>query len=115
MLRGRKGIEFAEGFDEYLKYKSTDHDDVWIILRKPTGGTRTVGEGPRQHEVCVVGTDDRGDERPARLDGSGITFKDGVPGMVQSSLKRLHQNLGHPRGEDLQYVVTYGWLDASPM
>ena len=46
-------------------------------------------------------TKSKQEEKPLRIDGSGIVFEEGVPGHVRSALKRLHQNLGHPRTPDL--------------
>ena len=101
VLRGRRGLDFLTHFSDFLKYKSAADEDVWVILGKTKSGTRSAGDGQRQHEVCVVGTGDETDERPPRYDGSGITFDAEVPKLIQSSLRRLHQNLGHPRNEDL--------------
>ncbi|CAE7510826.1 GIP [Symbiodinium sp. CCMP2592] len=101
VLRGHRAHELAKGYENYLKYKTTDNEDAWVILGKSKDGGRTTGEGPRRHDVCVVGAEDSREERAPRLDGSGITFDESVPGILQSSLRRLHQNLGHPRSEDL--------------
>ena len=103
VLRGRKLQIVAGKFIEYVSYHDHNEDDGWIVLRKSQKGQRLLPghEGGRPHEVHAVQVEDRQQQRPQKLDGSGITFGDGVAGHVQSALRRLHQNLGHPRQEDL--------------
>ena len=56
----------------------------------------------RVHGVCVVEAPEGGvQDKPSRLDGTGITFSEDTPPMIASALRRLHQNLGHPRRVDL--------------
>ncbi|CAE7261007.1 RE2 [Symbiodinium sp. CCMP2592] len=100
VLRGSELRLWETKFVDYVKYKNGANGDHWLLLGRPKRDGTTVSGFPRPHEVCMVGHD--GDEKKAiNLDGTGITFDDGVPGILQSSLRRLHQNLGHPRGEDL--------------
>ena len=102
ILQGGKPQWVVEDVDHYLRYNKNHEGEDWTVLARP--GTRhlQLPESLCPHHVLVV--NDRGggpDERPLRMDGSGITFQDGVPGHVRSALKRLHQNLGHPRNADL--------------
>ena len=86
---------------DHVKYKSVGDNDDWVVLGKTKAGTHTVhGEG-RPHEVCAVESEDGNQAKEVKYDGSDITFTGDVPSYVQSSLRRLHQNLGHPRSEDL--------------
>ena len=94
-------MDVAVDFRDYVEYESKDDKDGWIVLSKPKPETRTMNGGHRPHPVCVVNAGGHGKEVPIKMDGSGITFEDSVVKMVQSSLRRLHQNLGHPQGEDL--------------
>ena len=103
VLRGRELKAVVNKFTEYVSYHDHNGDDGWIVLRKSQKGQRLLPghQGGRPHEVHAAQAEDRHEQRPRKLDGSGITFGDGVAGDVQSALRRLHQNLGHPRQEDL--------------
>ncbi|CAE7245918.1 RE2 [Symbiodinium sp. CCMP2592] len=93
VLRGSELRAWEAKFVDYVKYKTGADGDSWLLLGHPEKNGTTVSGFPRPHEVCMVGHD--GDEKEAaKLDGTGITFDDGVPGILQSSLRRLHQNLG---------------------
>ncbi|CAE7236343.1 Faim2, partial [Symbiodinium sp. KB8] len=54
----------------------------------------TAGEGDRDHR-------EPDEERPLREGASGITFGKDVKNDVAITLRRLHQNLGHPSNADL--------------
>ena len=43
----------------------------------------------------------RGSSDGPVMGAGGITFGEGTPSTIATALRRLHQNLGHPRGEDL--------------
>ena len=103
VLRGHSPNGVADLFKEYVSYHDHNKYDGWVILRKGQRGQRLLPghEGGRPHEVHAVQTEEQPARRKSRLDGSGITFGGDVPGYVQASLRRLHQNLGHPRHEDL--------------
>ena len=60
-------------------------------------GRREVGPGVE--EYGRRGPEDEGEHRVENP--TGITFPDHVNKAVAQSLRRLHQNLGHPRREDL--------------
>ncbi|CAE6942423.1 RE2 [Symbiodinium sp. CCMP2592] len=121
VLRGGDPNSYLKTFEEFVQYKSLEEDDKWVVFGKNKKDTKLLGDGvvPQSEpeaavaasslqcseckknllpEVCVVNVSG---EKEIKYDGSGITFQDGVPGVVQSSLRRLHQNLGHPRAEDL--------------
>ena len=101
VLRGKKGPTIAQQFFDYIEYKSVDDKDGWMVLSKRIGEAKTVEGVERPHQVCAVEGDPQVVKRDTKYDGSGITFATGVPKIVQASLRRLHQNLGHPRAEDL--------------
>ncbi|CAE6956523.1 RE1 [Symbiodinium sp. CCMP2456] len=104
VLRGGDPTVFVDKFSANVIWNHVDADgDNWVGLGKHKQGRLVNGEGHRPHHVCVVDTEDREvkSEQTARMDGSGITFDAGVNPVIQSSLRRLHQNLGHPRREDL--------------
>ena len=102
LLQGGDPGLVVEDTEHYIRYKKNHEGEEWTVLARP--GTRSL-ELPTSldpHHVLVVSEDsEKKDELPLRIDGSGITFEEGVPGHVRSALKRLHQNLGHPRGADL--------------
>ena len=101
VLRRGDPTYFLDKFNNHVKYKSVGDNDDWVVLGKTKAGAHTVqGEG-RPHEVCAVEAEDGDKAKEVKYDGSGITFTGDVPSYVQSSLRRLHQNLGHPRSEDL--------------
>ena len=105
VLQGGDPDRLIRGCPGCLQYRGAHEDGDWTVLAKPKNGERFVPGDLVPHQVCVVDDQERAavphHERPLRLDGSGIRFESGVPMHVQSSLKRLHQNLGHPRNEDL--------------
>ncbi|CAE7692154.1 GIP [Symbiodinium sp. CCMP2592] len=102
VLRGEVPGNLTDDFKEDVSFFTSGDEDSWMILRKAKKGQKPL-QGPhglRPHEVQAVHAEDRPKE-PHKLDGSGITFDKEVAAHVQSSLRRLHQNLGHPRKEDL--------------
>ncbi|CAE7208983.1 GIP [Symbiodinium natans] len=71
------------------------------VLYKSKNKTKVQGED-RVYGVQVVSREQDDKPRGSKdLDGSGITFPDNTPSMISTALRRLHQNLGHPRKEDL--------------
>ena len=88
----------------YLMWNYTDLcGERWAGFGKTKPGGQQLGDPWRPHQVFVaeVKGDDGGVLREPKHDGSTITFEAGVSPIIQSSLRRLHQNLGHPRREDL--------------
>ena len=85
------------------KYQRNFDDKAFIVLFKEKPGTKPLECPDRVHEVKVVsaGEDGRDQERPLAIGATGITFGKDTPGNVATALRRLHQNLGHPRREDL--------------
>ena len=86
---------------DYVKYQTPAGEDAWVILGKPKKDAKLLPGDSRPHEVCAVEAHADEDTKEIKYDGSGITFADDVPNYMKSSLRRLHQNLGHPRPEDL--------------
>ena len=101
-MQGGEPHLITDEVDFYQRYQENHEGEVWTVLAKPGARNLEVPGSLSPHHVLVVneGADNK-DERPLRIDGSGISFEEGVPGHVQSALRRLHQNLGHPRGVDL--------------
>ena len=99
VLRGSGYDELIEDLRKYVKHHARDQHDGWVVLRQDRLKGKEIEGNLRPHEVQMVSQED--EEHPKKLDGTGITFEPGVPGILQSSLRRLHQNLGHPRNEDL--------------
>ena len=98
----------------YQRYKGNREGETWTVLAKPGARNLDLPGGLSPHHVLVVSEEPgHGEEKPLRMDGSGITFEDGVPGHVRSALKRLHQNLGHPRGADLVRHLRLAGCEAS--
>ena len=89
------------GFDDKChKYECTRKRDNLVIYYKEKKRARKLSGPDRAHEVCVV--DGGGSEhKPVALGGSAIKFDKSTPPGIAASLRRLHQNLGHPRREDL--------------
>ena len=103
VLQGGRPEFAVSDLEHYQRYRNNHEGEEWTVLAKPGDNKYLKIPGnlnPRQ--VLVVNDDEgRREERPLRIDGSGIVFEEGVPGHVRSALKRLHQNLGHPRTPDL--------------
>ena len=88
----------------YLMWNYTDLcSERWAGFGKTKPGGQQLGDPWRPHQVFVAEVKDGGGEvlREPKHDGSAITFEAGVSPIIQSSLRRLHQNFGHPRREDL--------------
>ena len=86
--------------------KQTAHSGTYPVdfARKVVRALGEVESQGRQ-EVLVAGTrpvraEDGGDDREHGADQ--ITFNGSVPGRTQAALRRLHQNLGHPSGRELE-------------
>ncbi|CAE7541147.1 RE2 [Symbiodinium sp. CCMP2592] len=79
-----------------------ENEKVFFVFFKNKEQTKAVQCGDRVHEVKVVSTakpsDDKGD---LPMGATGISFGKDTPRNVATALRRLHQNLGHPRQEDL--------------
>ena len=102
VLQGGQAHWVVEDVDLYLRYNNNHEGEDWTVLARPGTKHLQLPKSLCPHHVLVVNDGGgRADEQPLRMDGSGITFEDGVPGHVRSALKRLHQNLGHPRNADL--------------
>ncbi|CAE7294300.1 GIP [Symbiodinium sp. CCMP2592] len=101
VIKGSRLEIYAELYKEYVQYKSLEEGKGMLLLGKAKKGHHLLGGHERAHQVCAVEEADGDKEKRTKYDGSGITFETGVPGHVSASLRRLHQNLGHPRNEDL--------------
>ena len=102
LLQGGEPRRVVEDVDHYVRYKNNHEGEEWTVLARPGAKNLETPCSLNPHHVLVVSEEEaKIEERPLRIDGSGITFDKGVPGHVRAALKRLHQNLGHPRGPDL--------------
>ncbi|OLP79491.1 hypothetical protein AK812_SmicGene40207 [Symbiodinium microadriaticum] len=104
ILRGGDPDYFVDKLKGVLAWSRTDsYGEKWVCFSRQKEGHRRLDELRRPHQVHVLDENpgEEPDKQGLKYDGSGITFEDGVPGIVKSSLRRLHQNLGHPRKEDL--------------
>ncbi|CAE7492417.1 GIP [Symbiodinium natans] len=104
VLQGEDLHGIADKFPEYIRYRQGDGDTAWVVLERKKEAQRTVPSDFPPYSVCVVGEAAEEDERqPADFvgNGSAITFDTAASSLVQGALRRLHQNLGHPRCEDL--------------
>ena len=115
VLQGGEPHLVTDEVDFYQRYNENHEGEVWTVLAKPGAKNLEVPGSLSPHHVLVVseGADDK-NEKPLRIDGSGISFEEGVPGHVQSALRRLHQNLGHPRGVDLVRHLRLAGCEAAP-
>ncbi|CAE7293046.1 RE1 [Symbiodinium sp. CCMP2592] len=87
-------------------HKFASDQDIRPLQTYLTSSTTRTTPDSGVHEVLAVTGDaaPSSEERTLEARGaSAITFSEGkkIPAPVQSSLKRLHQNLGHPTAEDL--------------
>ena len=101
VLRQGDPSHLINDFVDYVKYQTPAGQDAWVVLGKPKKDAKLLPGDSRPHEVCAVEACADEDIKEIKYDGSGITFADDVPNYMKSSLRRLHQNLGHPRPEDL--------------
>ena len=104
ILRGGDPDYFVGKLKDVLAWSRTDsYGEKWVCFSRQKEGHRRLDDPQRPHQVYVLDENlgEETDKQGLKYDGSGITFEDGVPGIVKSSLRRLHQNLGHPRKEDL--------------
>ena len=102
VLQGGQPNTVVDDLDFYRRYSGNHEGEVWTVLARPSLKRLELPESLNPHSVLVASEGHKEEkETPLRIDGSGITFKKGVPGHVQSALRRLHQNLAHPRGVDL--------------
>ncbi|CAE7251257.1 RE2, partial [Symbiodinium sp. CCMP2456] len=90
-------------FEKALKYYNETNGRVFTVIFRDKKEAKAVTCNDRVHEVKMVAADsgDADKEQPLAMGASGITFGEHTPGVVATALRRLHQNLGHPRQEDL--------------
>ena len=72
-----------------------------------------AADGSQDHMRYVVDQERRPGAGDGSIGASAITFPSHVPRHVQSSLARLHQNLGHPSLGDLSRHLKYARAEAS--
>ena len=75
VLRKGDPSPFLETYAEYVKYKSHDSNDAWVVLGKQRGGVKSTFAGRRPHDVCAVEADEEVQGEKIKYDGSGITFE----------------------------------------
>ncbi|CAE6950397.1 GIP [Symbiodinium sp. CCMP2592] len=104
VFKGEINEHIAQQLAQEGLWQFVDPEGVrWAGYGRRKPGTREVDLDLRPHHVYVLGEGDEPGEhhREPRHDGSAISFEDGVSPLIQSSLRRLHQNLGHPKKDDL--------------
>ena len=96
-------INGGEDFRYIKKYHNETNGKVFMVLFKDKSDTQAVQCRDRVHEVRMVASGEvPADSREQiAMGATGISFSDDVPRTVATALRRLHQNLGHPRQEDL--------------
>ena len=91
-----------DGLDPlHRRFCCKDENEVTVVYYKEKVSSRGIAGADRIHEVCVVDGGGQGKPELHPLGGSAIKFERDTPPAVAASLRRLHQNLGHPRREDL--------------
>ena len=91
-------------YDKMHEYHHEAEGRTFMVMFKKKGGTQAIRCRDRVHEVRMVSNGGEGDqvrEQPLTMGAGGITFGKDTPATVATALRRLHQNLGHPRQEDL--------------
>ncbi|CAE7780747.1 RE1 [Symbiodinium sp. CCMP2592] len=108
VLSGKPGDTLFEHIDKdpgLLGCKQHGYEDglkVFMVFFKDKETTQRVKGPGRVHEVKVVSSEEPGQDNEALAMGAtGISFGKDTPRPVATALRRLHQNLGHPRQEDL--------------
>ncbi|CAE7643318.1 EIF4E2 [Symbiodinium sp. CCMP2456] len=89
-LRGFGEVtEHFFGDTHFYKVRNANYHEAFVSAN---------GDGPEPADDLLVGEPP---ERPMREGASGITFGKDVKADVATTLRRLHQNLGHPPNTDL--------------
>ena len=84
------------------RHFSEDRGRVFVVMFRERQEGRLVACNDRIHEIKMVSSGVPSQSESALpMGASGITFDKKVPRNVATALRRLHQNLGHPRQEDL--------------
>ena len=102
ILMKEEFIRLREDFQQYY-FEDENTSSFFLVMYKNKAQSMKVSRPERVHQVCAVAADDERQQREAPLvmGAGGITFGEGTPGSIATALRRLHQNLGHPRNEDL--------------
>ncbi|OLP82117.1 Copia protein [Symbiodinium microadriaticum] len=89
--------------ENFQQHWSGDDEDFFLVLFKNKDDNIGLQCHDRVHQVCAVTCEgqQRGSSDGPVMGAGGITFGEGTPNTIATALRRLHQNLGHPRGEDL--------------
>ncbi|CAE7678552.1 RE2, partial [Symbiodinium sp. CCMP2456] len=90
-------------FKDTLKYADESHDRIFAVIFREKEEAKAVSCSDRVHDVKMVAANsgDPDKERLPAMGATGISFGKDTPSAVATALRRLHQNLGHPRQEDL--------------
>ncbi|CAE7504439.1 RE2 [Symbiodinium natans] len=95
--------KFQGILENHTQYVTQSDLAKQVVMYKSRPDRLPVRGQNRVHHVCAV--EQVQQHRQGRdevvMDGSGIVFGEGTPPRVASALRRLHQNLGHPRQADL--------------
>ena len=92
------------GYDVTYDFTEDGHQYIRIVQAKPDNQVHTVylGDNESEEELLPAGHDPQGAEADAPLprEARAINFPASVPEAIASSLRWLHQNLGHPSTAD---------------
>ena len=103
-----------QSLQKTIQHRSDEGGRAFIVLFKEKEDTQQVVCRDRVHEVRMVSAAKREDVQSEVLMGAtGITFGENTPKSVAVALRRLHQNLGHPRQEDLVRHLRLAGCDSS--
>ncbi|CAE7197343.1 RE2 [Symbiodinium sp. CCMP2592] len=96
-------IDHDHFLKEAKRYQSNDEGRVFLVMFREKADTEPVSCRDRVHEIKMVSRDSgpQPSDEPMPMGAGGISFGANTPGAVATALRRLHQNLGHPRQEDL--------------
>ena len=103
------------GYDVTYDFTEDGHQYVRVVQVEPENYVHTVciGENETDDELLPAVHDPEGREEapPMQRGAQAISFPPSVPETIASSLRRLHQNLGHPSTSD--FVRHLGLAGAS--
>ncbi|CAE7427315.1 GIP, partial [Symbiodinium pilosum] len=81
LLQGGEPRRVVEDVDHYVRYKNNHEGEEWTVLARPGAKNLETPCNLNPHHVLVMSEEEvKIEEKPLRVDGSGITFDKGVPG-----------------------------------
>ena len=89
------------GYTVYYDFTANGNESIRVIYQDPGAFVNTVYAGDHGDEAIVAPAEDGGeDTRPLERGARAIRFPPSTPTTIATSLRRLHQNLGHPSTAD---------------